>query len=664
MSSPILWGPNNLSNNLQSGTLLNSGTLINYNGQKNYISNGNFENGSATGWSAVGTAVLTNGLLTSVGTGGAAFSATNGGRAPSGTSAPSVVSTGQLSGNYSLSFTTFSNPGEMYISQPYNIDSADQAKVLNISFNYSSISGTVNFSGTSANSYACAVYDLINNQWLPVVGAFNLVQGTGVGLFTGTVQTNSSTVGIQLSVYTPNAPPTPSSLLLDSFVVGPQFIATGPAMSDPVAYTPTIVGMGTVSIGNAHWWRDGAFLCGKAAWVNGTVNASIFSFSLPNNLSIDTTNYSANSQLVGVFGQGGAASTAYFAPAITSANITSINVIAVNGTSAFGSPLAGNAIGTSGNGASIDFRVKISGWSSNTVQSSDSLQQVVVYTAQGVPTSVISTSFTLLQIPTVTDNTGSVSTSIFTAPVTGYYAYSCNVGISISGASSAGAQNQLGAYKNGSTSIASDVISIVTSAAGYTYTNNLTGIIQLNTGDTLQFKFLSQQTTNISFTTGNISVQRISGPAVVQATESVNAVYTSSATTSIADATPTTMTYATKVRDSHNAFSGTTFMCPVSGVYEVTAVVALSYPASSIVVQQFVTIFQTGSVAANYIGTIVNLNATNSAQTQPVSTITTALFVCLAGDQLSTQTYHSASAARSLTGNPAQNYINIKRVGN
>src|ERR1035437_738481 len=142
------------------------------------IGNGNFEFGSTAGWS------LKHSTLTSL------IPTTAPSGAATALSLQTVTGGNQLDGTYSAEVisTAIGTAGDMLISSPFNIDAADQGKILSWSFNYKAISntgGTFNFSGTSANTFAVYIYDVTNAVWIQPVGVYNMVQGTGVGVATG-----------------------------------------------------------------------------------------------------------------------------------------------------------------------------------------------------------------------------------------------------------------------------------------------------------------------------------------------------------------------------------------------------------------------------------------------------------------------------------------------
>ena len=82
-NSPLLFGPNNVATNLQAGTLQADGGLLKYNGNKNYLSFGNFENNNVTGWSLGTVGTLTNAIPTGTPTFGSGAAGAAGSGCPS-----------------------------------------------------------------------------------------------------------------------------------------------------------------------------------------------------------------------------------------------------------------------------------------------------------------------------------------------------------------------------------------------------------------------------------------------------------------------------------------------------------------------------------------------------------------------------------------------------
>ena len=334
MAGPILWGPNNTSNNLQNAILQANGTQLVNNGAKNYISYNNFENGLTTGWSLGTVGTLTNGIPTGTPTFGSGAA---------GTLTISAATGSIIAGRYSLQYADTNSGGttvgNMLATQAYTIDNADQAKVLTFQFYYQITVGVsgANFSGTSSNSFGVAIWDATNSVWLTSTAQFGMTQNSGVGYCTGTCQTGASTSSIQLVIYNANATTAATTMLFDQFFLGPQTAPLGAVIGDWTAYTPTLTGYGTVSNASAYWRRvgDSAHIIGS--FTTGTVSTPLASITLPSGLSINSAKLSINNTTsnpgneVGSFNTDGAASL--FCKVVTAPS-TSTSVVYVGSTNA------------------------------------------------------------------------------------------------------------------------------------------------------------------------------------------------------------------------------------------------------------------------------------------------------------------------------------------
>jgi hypothetical protein len=634
-------------------------------GNKNYITYGNFENGATTGWSAVGCASLTNGIPTSVGSGGAAFSSSNGGRAAGGnTTAPAVVSSGQLAGSYSLNLATSGagTIGDGYISQAYNLDIEDQAKMLSIRFAYKSVTGSPNMSGTSSNTYAVAIYDLVNNAWINPQGAFNFVQSSGVGIFTGTFQSPANMVGFQIFIYSPVAPVGASALYLDDFSVGPQIYTMGPAVGDWVAYTPTITGFGTPTGVAFKSRRVGDSLEIVGNFQSGTNTAVAASFTLGyngsnGNVSIDASKI-AGFASVG-WGTVGAASTTLFgiAPLYDPSTQTVLKFGQQTSTTSYFTPINGSAIA---NAAFIQFYalVPIVGWSSNTSMSQDTDTRVVAAYGNSAATT-IGSSYVQWNLASPTKDThGAVSSNAFTAPVSGFY------DLSVTGSANAASTYPANyrwttAYSINSTSAQFGIGEWRSSAsASVAPTSTGSAGFYLNAGDVVRIFSINDPGNVALSTASSYYISRRSGPAVVAASESVGCRYTTSSQSTSTSASNVILT--TKDFDTHNAYNTSTgvFTVPVSGIYTISGMVNGGLrTAAAHDLTAYINIG--GSVISGTNNYVASGSNPGSIILPAFTTTTTRL---AAGQTISLQVRTGYTG--SLNGDSGSNYLNITRVGN
>jgi hypothetical protein len=544
----------------------------------------------------------------------------------------------------------------MLASQAYSIDVEDQAKVMTVKFYYQATSGAsnCNFSGTSSNSFAWAVYDVTNSSWLTSAGNFNLVQSSGCGYVTGTCQTNSNTSQLRLVVYNANATSGAATITLDGFYVGPQTAPSGPAMTDWVAYTPTFTGLGTPTGVSFYSRRVGDSLQVYGTFTPGSATATQAQITLGfngtnNNVTIDSTKIGTNS-LVGEAEQAEAASS-YFGTTVLATGGNGYFLFGTKTSTSNGlSPSNGSVLS---NGVAISFfaTVPIAGWSSNSSMSADTDTRVVA-ASYGITTGASTTANTPFNYDTkIIDTHAAVTTGAgvwkFTAPVSGIYS------VSDTAYSYGGGSADIYVYKNG---VKQQYINDMVNG---TVTSGST-LIQLNAGDYISLN-PGSTATPFSSTAPNfvnmISINRLSGPAVVTATESVNGRYFSS-TTSISGSLAT-IVYATKGWDTHGAYNSSTgiWTAPVSGKYQFNCALATA-----------------GTLALNGV---IDMQVQQSGSSSQISEdkiyaggVQTAItagvsdeFYCLAGDTIKVQVSSSATSPSIVSSNN-QNYFSWSRIGN
>lgn len=694
-------------------------------GSKNYLSsvvastnggianpgNGNFENGSIFGWSLAHSA-LSGVFPSSTASAGSGFSSSVGGSAASGNLSLGIISSSQLGGNYSASLASSaaSTPGDMLISKPFYIDLSDQARVLSFKFSYKANSGAanLNFSGTASNTHAVWIYDVTNGAWIQPAGVYNLVQGSGVGIATGTFQTPSNSTQFQIALVNVNASGGAFGLYLDDFSVGPQTSVSAPAMSDLQTYTLTIGGVSsaptpaTSAVSSAQWRRVGdsmeiQYVYSQSSATGAANGSGIYLFPLPSGASIDTSKIIVGTNAIGAtqnqVGTGSVSNTA----AATAQNATHALVFAYNSTNLYLVsppttasellPVSSSSYQLSAAPTYYSFfaKVPIVGWSSNTVMSADTDTRVVaaLYNNPGgqainntvtayldFPTKVQDTHG-MYQAPvgTYSASTGTWSTSApqWNIPVTGTYRIVVNEMTANAGTSGFAI---MGISKNGSNIYQQELESTSTRLSGFAVFD-----YPFTTGDYVQATWAnvtgSAFGTSASGVRANISIERISGPATIAASESVSASYVSSETTSIT-ATGTTVlcsngsSTCVKDWDSHTAFN------PASGVYTVFSPGKYRITAGA---QLAIVSGNQGNMAIYFEqnGTAKKTIAYDwgSAGAVSPSVSGSALVNCLYGDQLKAVIWQANAASSAIalsggTGNSTVNaqFVQFERVGN
>jgi hypothetical protein len=555
-------------------------------GLKNYLTtykgnagNGDFEIGDTTGWSLFNTTLTSLIPTGSISSGAGSITTFQ------------AAATSPLAALYSLSVGSSGvlSAGQGFISNAFTIDAEDQAKVLTFSFAYQAVSGTMNFSGTSSNTWAVYIYDATVGTWIQPAGVYNLVQSSGAGLATGTFQTTSSSTSYRIAVICINATGGAVSMKFDDFFVGPQISVTAPAVSDwqdagTTTYTTPSTKTSTGRFDGT--WVTNTSYSGKFRRVGDSLQVQVYitltgapttsplRINIPSGLSIDTTKI-ANTTAMPIFGTGETAkSGTYYALRVLYFNSTTVELTYQSALNAVESGVAQNAPVTYASGDTVmaTFQVPITGWSSNTVASADTDTRVVAAKyriAAAVSSGPLQpTNFATKEIDThAAVTTGSAWK--FTAPVSGIYKVSTAL-------ASATSTTSIFIYKNGN---------LTTTLLGSASTAAHGGgaqLIELNAGDYIDVRFGAVQNTNAS-TDQCISIERLSGPAVVQASETVAAKYWASANGTSNTSTP--VNFDSKVYDTHNAVTTGAgiwkFTAPISGKYSIKVFLANSAAVTS-----------------------------------------------------------------------------------
>jgi hypothetical protein len=216
---------------------------------------------------------------------------------------------------------------------------------------------------------------------------------------------------------------------------------------------------------------------------------------------------------------------------------------------------------------------------------------------------------------------------------------------------STGASNGLFLYKNG----------VLVSPGGYvnpTFSSTPSvgeTLVSLNGGDYIDVR-PNTSITGANDTQFNISIERLSGPSAIAATETVAASYENTAGPVINNTSPV-ITYSNKKYDTHGAMSGANYIVPVSGKYLVISRVrtsATAFGGNS----NLTTIVEKNTVAVAYPAEDRMMAAATIARNINGSQI----IDCLAGDQLRIRIY--SDDASTLSGAPLCNLITYIRVGN
>jgi len=659
-------------------------------GVKNYITtNAGIEQNSTTGYS-LGNVALTSNFPSGVPTFGSGASADLG---------ITVISSGQLAGSYSLQYASSvaSTAGNFLATDAFTIDKEDQAKVLSFKFYYEAASGAsnCNFSGTSSNSFGVAIYDVTNSAWIQPAGVYNLVQSSGVGICTGTFQTASNAASLRLVLFNANASSGTFGLYLDDFFCGPDDLASLTQAPTPavVAFngwnpsdlvgTNTNASTATVStLGNSGVTfttnGTGTTITTTTALTAGTVQANFSKIGwyevtvtglgqysnsntyaeLPTTYGGTATNYAANSifyPFIHGTGTVNGTGTETFLVNVTATGqtLTVRPQFRVSGGGSTPQRTASMKVTirqVGDTGAASDGRVVAASYNGTVgVSGNDS-----TYYYMDFPTKLVDTHSGASNITGV--STSSASAWKYTIPVSGIYRISATLSFGPSSTS----YRLLSVMKNATTQY---FLCQQPGFAENTTSECLTGTVtlQLVAGDYIQIQ--GWQGTGSSLQIGGglsdkVSIERLSGPATIAATESVYAEYTTNTATAFAASTDTTIPFEDKTNDSHGAYNTATgtYTIPVTGTYQISSAIMSSVISWTSGNQFQLGVFKNGSLYRRISCMVMPATANYRAAVSGSATVR-----LNAGDTIKISVWsHGAGSVEATT---ETNWFSISRVG-
>jgi len=632
-------------------------------GGKNYLQtvnningNGNFDLGSTTKWSLFNT-TLTSLIPTGSITAGAGSLTTF-----------TATTSGKLAGTYSLSVggSGAITAGQGFLSDAVTFDLEDQVKVCAFEFSYQAVSGTMNFSGTSANTWAVYLHDGTN--WIQPAGVYGMTQSSGVGTCRGTFQTTGAT-SYRLAVICINATGGAASMLFDSFKLGPQVIVQGTPVTDWVDYTPTTQGFGTPTITQAQWRRVGGDIEIKVKLTTGTTTGVEARVGLPTGVTSASTVPTlapANG-----FYLRGAASVSHGGSMLIEPSVTYLTfgpVTTFGSTSSIGlAKENGNAIISSTEILAFTAKVPVQGWSSNVQMSQDTdTREVSARYTNTAGTSIANSGDINMPFATKAYDTHNAwNGTQYVVPVSGRYRVAATAYFTVQ-TYAVGNQVYSLLYKNGALYGVGSKESVATTSSNPTTV--LAQTVDCVAGDTIEIRLNNNRTagaSTLSTVAGSntVQIERVSGPSVIAANETVAIRCSNTAGTSITNTgSDVNIPFATKAFDTHGAYNTSTgiFTVPVAGKYLISS--SINY-ASSL-----------AWAANNAVGLSIYKNGSRTVQ-GPILTITGAytgyagatasdLIDCVAGDTLEVRSSNTRTAgAATLSTNAGYNHVEIERVG-
>lgn len=459
----------------------------------------------------------------------------------------SLTSTNPLSGTKSFLLTKVngSTQGQGF-STTFSVDPAYRAKSLKISMDYIVNSGTFSpGTSTTDSDLIMYIYDITNSQLIEPSNIKFFSNSTTISdKIEATFQTSATGSSYRLIFHCATAQASPYELKVDNVTVSPQVYVYGTPVTDWQPYTPTFVGLGSVSVDSAYWRRVGDSIQIRGRASLGTTNGSTASISLPPGFSVSSTKETITT-LYGQFSNQNDTTNVFSLLAAPSSS--AVNIARVGNGSL--STLVGTAVGSSGNAiAWYSQPIPIEGLSSS-VQMSDAADTRVVAAIidAGGQSFSTGTSNKFTNLVAAQDTHGTVSSTRWTCRVPGFYRF---VQKNSFGSASA-TFRAVEYYVNGS---------FFDRAAGFNGTSSTSTDITvsydlyLTIGDYVEFGAF--QNTGVNETvSARISVSRISGPQSIASSEEISLRYTNSSGTTISTG-GNQLSFSNKDYDSHGLLIG------------------------------------------------------------------------------------------------------------
>lgn len=551
-------------------------------------------------------------------------------------------------------------------SYDFTIDSTDQAKVLQVAFDYKVASGTY-----ADSDMTIWIYDVTNAALIQPAGY--TIQNASVSMRQlATFQSASNSTSYRLIVHTASTSASAYTLQFDNFSVGPQIVTNGAAITDWTSFTPT-GSWSTNTTYTGFWKREGdTAKVSVQVYLSGAPTSATLTVNLPSGLTMDVNKLLSNTTqhlnlgTVRILDSG----TAYYrlgAVAYSSTTAVEIFAYATAGTDTSVSQAAPITF-ANGDRIWIELSVPIVGWSSNVQLSSDTDTRVIAAKMNSTTTDAIaSTTQTKVTFSTTESDANGMAdltNNRFNILVPGDYRFTGNYFFN-SIASTSNGSTRIYARVNGSTSYLMGANGWAGTVTSYRGQSGSTIIRTLKAGDYVELMAYQDVVATVSGL-GQLTffaAERLSGPSVIAASESVNARYITASANSCSSGVDTLIDFNTKVFDSHNAVTtgaSWKFTAPVPGKYRVSVnnrFTSATYAAGN---EMYGILKKNGSVEAYMAG------PTCWAAIASYLAISGSCVVqLLAGDYFTYYLNNNRTAGSTdLNGNSGSNYICIEKIGN
>lgn len=522
------------------------------------------------------------------------------------------------------------------VSYDFSIARSDQAKILNISFDYQINSGTF-VAGTDSTDSDLIVYmyDVTNSLLIEPLN-FKLLSNSSTAPteFQGSFQSASNSTSYRLILHVASTSASAYSLKIDNVAIKPQdsiFInpITGwKEYSLVVGATTTAPTFnGTIVENRAIYRQIGdslEIMYSLHQSTAGTAGSGTYLFPIPTGFTIDTNkiNLGLTTELP-VLGPAQATNSSGY---VVAYNTTNLALLTLNSTNNL--TLVSDSYFGAGGGVTYGFKATVPVVelaSSVQVPNYKELQKIDARYSSNTAQSFSTGSFEIVDYEDKNfDSLNAVTTGAawkFTAPVNGDYAVSAALEFDAGANWAAGESVILQVWKNGA-----EYASLGRNIQQATHTLavpvNGSTIVPLNAGDYIDIRVYQDSGASATISANSavnyVSIFRlpvaiISGPSELVALKTYDTAGTTVTTT------PTAIPFAAVELDTHNAFASGIFTAPIAGIYQISSNI---FTTSTLSVSDTLTmyVYKNGSIL-EALNSKAGTGASNTTNCVGVSTI-------------------------------------------
>jgi hypothetical protein len=619
----------------------------------NYVANGSASNDTA-GWSTYADAAGTTPVD---GTGGS----------PNVTWTRSTSSPLRGLASFVLTKDAANRQGQG-VSYDFTIDTADKAKPLYVSFTYLP---DTNYADDDIRVW---LYD-VTNAVLIQPAPYLLKDVLNAEKWSGVFQTASNSTSYRLIVHIGSTNASAYTVKFDDLRISPEYAVMGSPVTDWQSYTPVWTAASTNPVLNngtiAGKWRrvgDSVEIAVELQAGSTTTYGSgaPYYISIPPGLTVaDSSRLGTQNATVGIAHIRDGGINGYTVTVTSSPGASTVYLFVDNTDGSWNttSPF------TFGNSDSMRLRatVPVAGWSSSVLMSDNADTRVVAASATLITANqsiVNNTSTPVLfnRIDVDTHGAYNSSNGRYTAPVSGIYSVSATLyWVQDSFADTGFTSVEL--WKNGSRYSILDAWDQVGPTESRAFSNSGSTVLSLNAGDYISiiaYQANNGGTRNLSSVNGTgtfFSIQRLSGPSQIAATETVAArAYMSTATQSIPNSTVTKIALNTVNFDSHGGWDtvNNRWTAPVSGYYAINGSIRFQ-PTSSTGARE-IYLRKNGVSGTFAIATIPGNTVDNNI------VAARDVIQMYAGDYIELYGRQSSGGALNAEGSTNETYISLHRI--